>query len=322
MSQSDRSGQFATVVLLLVAIPLAVIWIWDISAKHALNTQDTNATTREYAKDAEQDIQRTSVASDPIVMTKCIQKIVEATEESKRAVKDLQAQKEMADWAFWMLMASIGTGAITGIGVWFVRDTLKATRESIEVVAKANEIARDGFFNEQRPWINVDVSEVVQIEVQENCIIFVATIDLQNIGNSPAFNVWYDFDVTIFPHKIRDENNPSGDVSPKSFPRLCSMIFPGKKLTTVQRFHSSIERAVFEESKWIIPRIPVSYEGFFVVFYSVNGLEYRQFTSIEFSLRIQAAADEMPPNSWVKRKATGKITLTHNGLKVGQKKQN
>ncbi|MGB1236285.1 MAG: hypothetical protein ACPG5U_11190, partial [Planktomarina sp.] len=56
-------------------------------------------------------------------------RVIEATNEHKRSEDDLNAQKNMARWALFMLLATIAMTLVTIFGVYYVWRTLAVTRE-------------------------------------------------------------------------------------------------------------------------------------------------------------------------------------------------
>ncbi|MCQ8185168.1 hypothetical protein NOG11_07155 [Parvularcula sp. BGMRC 0090] len=71
----------------------------------------------------------------------CLREAQDAYREEYRAYADLQAQQDVALWAF-VAVCFGGVGlALTGVGVWFIRDTLVATRETLSQARNTNEAA-------------------------------------------------------------------------------------------------------------------------------------------------------------------------------------
>lgn len=110
----------------------------------------------------------------------------------ERAEKDLNAQREMADWAESMLWTSVISIMTTAVGIFFVWRTLAEARATTRAAIEANELIR----NEQRPWVHMSVSDVHHITVHELAldeagdndheIWFSATVILKNSGKTPA----------------------------------------------------------------------------------------------------------------------------------------
>lgn len=87
---------------------------------------------------------------DAARVVECVTEAVEASYSQSEARRDLEAQQDMARWAFWMLVASVLTFGITAVGVVYVRRTLDATLEAVEdagrgtdKMAESNRIARE-----------------------------------------------------------------------------------------------------------------------------------------------------------------------------------
>lgn len=108
-----------------------------------------------------------------------------------RQENDLKAQREMADWAFLMVIISFFNTAITATGVWFVRETLRATQGMLVAPNSATKAAED-VVSETRRIGEAQVQAYVA-PVKGEClwrdnkpsrlILFFA-----NSGQSPALN--------------------------------------------------------------------------------------------------------------------------------------
>jgi CHASE3 domain sensor protein len=55
--------------------------------------------------------------------------VVETANEHERAEDDLNAQRNMAKWALFMLLATVAMAITTVFGVYYVWRTLNATQE-------------------------------------------------------------------------------------------------------------------------------------------------------------------------------------------------
>lgn len=139
--------------------------------------------SRSYARHAEEDIERRCLGLDPTSSAKCIQDVIESTNESQRAEQDLIAQGDMALWAFWMLIITISMTAVTGLGVVFVWRTLIATQK-MAVDARAIGRAQVRAYISTTlvcSWANDDTSgKITGINFR---------IVQENVGASPAFDV-------------------------------------------------------------------------------------------------------------------------------------
>lgn len=97
-----------------------------------------------------------------------------------REEHDLQAQRDMAQWAKWMFIVSAAGVVATGLGVWFVRETL---RRQVEF-----------FVTERRAWLSIDVTVAPDWTFSDTEIQFVVTTKATNVGLSPAIQVHFHID--------------------------------------------------------------------------------------------------------------------------------
>jgi hypothetical protein len=74
---------------------------------------------------------------------------------------DLKAQREMAEWAWWMLLTSAAGVGITAIGVFFVAETLKAAIESNRLLGAA-------LTAEVAPFLSIKIIEDGKLELTKD----------------------------------------------------------------------------------------------------------------------------------------------------------
>jgi hypothetical protein len=120
--------------------------------------------------------------------------------EEWRDEKDLEAQQEMARWAWWMMVASFASVLVTGVGVWFVKHTLDATRAAVKEAEKgtkaaadavaatreANNLLRDSAAKELRAYISVEPGGINQLIGRRESMGHVVVC---NVGKLPARDV-------------------------------------------------------------------------------------------------------------------------------------
>lgn len=104
-----------------------------------------------------------------------------------RQERDLEAQRDMARWALWM-MAFAGVGVVvTTAGVIYVAMTLNATREAVAEAQNANKIASQLAEAEVRPRIIIGHRDEMEATLNETGHVgFQITITFPNVGKSPA----------------------------------------------------------------------------------------------------------------------------------------
>jgi hypothetical protein len=127
--------------------------------------------------------------------------IVEAPEidgkcnpECQRAIKDLEAQTDMAFWAMAMFWTSLSTAIVTAVGVYYVARTLGASvaaanagLEAAEAATAANELHRQAIIAQQRAWIVVrNIDPIDGLNWHGSLIRIGFQINLENIGTTVA----------------------------------------------------------------------------------------------------------------------------------------
>lgn len=136
---------------------------------------------------------------------KCIEDEIEAYRSAYDGSEDLRAQKEMANWAKWLLILTAFTSWVSLLAVVYVARTFGATNDTLDEARNANQIMRD----EQRPWLHVEIDEITEYEVQYHDmdrkdsatgIYFEVPFKIRNTGTSPAHNV----SVSVAAHSIQD----------------------------------------------------------------------------------------------------------------------
>jgi hypothetical protein len=124
--------------------------------------------------------------------SECISEVTRASYENERAERELIAQREMADWAWWALVISGLQFLATIITIGFIKLTLEATLEAVtdtgratDAMLEANQIARQGSKIQLRPYLAGEgavVSEVTGNDGDFDQIVF----KISNKGVTPA----------------------------------------------------------------------------------------------------------------------------------------
>lgn len=200
-----RLGQ---IVAGAVAAALAVALIWNISAYQAQSTLEARYRAQEHAAGAEGRIARSCVNLQATALVECVAEQVEATREEQRAEYDLSAQNRMAEWAFWVMVMGALTTGLTAIALYFVSETLTATRaavedtgEATEAMKAANEIAQGAIVAAQaaneiareadRAWVQIGFQGGGDLLPEsETKLLWLTKVQLQNVGRAPAFSVY------------------------------------------------------------------------------------------------------------------------------------
>jgi HAMP domain-containing protein len=186
MSDRDRRGFRTAVAALFAAILLClfVLWIFQTGASTAISRYEKERHAGNYAAQAEQEIRDRCLLLDPSRSAECIREIIQATHEHERAESDLVAQSDMALWAFWMTIVSAGALTATGLGVYWVRETLVETRKAVKAADDAVAVTRDIGKRQLRAYITVIAESIAISPGQVKVNLFG-----KNTGQTPALNV-------------------------------------------------------------------------------------------------------------------------------------
>ena len=133
-----------------------------------------------HHENATKHIESTCITFKGSRLLECIETAIKTSGEYQRAQKDLNAQSEMAQWAFALLVLSaLGIG-ISGIGVYYVRDTLIATADAVQVANSTNKITEETAKNQLRAYVTFDGGNINLREGGRfSCTVF-------NHGTTPA----------------------------------------------------------------------------------------------------------------------------------------
>ncbi|MGV8834010.1 MAG: hypothetical protein ACOH2N_18735 [Devosia sp.] len=138
MSKRNRSRQFAVVTVVTGATIFTLVGflIWDAAASYTSNSLQAERYSDRYSANTKQEI---SAACPAPASAECIVQIIEATHENQRAEADLNAQRDMAKWAFLLLIISTVGTLIGGFGLFWIRETLGATRKGNKINRRIGE---------------------------------------------------------------------------------------------------------------------------------------------------------------------------------------
>jgi hypothetical protein len=134
--------------------------------------------TEKYAADCLKDFKPISTWAN------CIIKSIDANRTAQRANQDLKAQQEMAEWAYALLLLSIGGLVISGCGLIALFVSLSQTRTVIKDTREIGEAQVRAYLSA----IECEVSELKLSNVNGDMGVAVEIL-INNSGQSPAFDV-------------------------------------------------------------------------------------------------------------------------------------
>jgi hypothetical protein len=223
MPDSDRSKRDQTVAGAFCAIALlgTVFLAYNIGSSQGTHQGAQQEAARQYSQNAYQDALRACAGGEEAAAIECIREAVISSEEQSNSRQDLQAQQDMADWAFWMLIATCFTLGVTALGVWFVKRTLDATLQAVEdtgrateEMRKANAIAQKMGEIQVRAYLSIEKVEI-GFNQSGNLLLHV---QVRNSGNSPAKLVRFVGDI--------EPRGPDGTMGGKGAKKFGVQSFP------------------------------------------------------------------------------------------------
>lgn len=137
-----------------------------------------------------------------------------------REEQDLYAQRQMAKWAFWMLVVTAMGVAVTGLGVWLIGRTLKSTEDGLTIMratlreAEQATDAAKGAVDVTRDIGRKQVRAYVSLESGSYSMDDKAlrmNLTFRNHGQSPARDVWFEGRIRYFASsesKMGDDDLP------------------------------------------------------------------------------------------------------------------
>jgi hypothetical protein len=141
-------------------------------------------------------------------LTLCLDSAVSANAETSEPDYDLQAQQEMAEWAFAMWWTSLFGAAITAVGVVYVARTLRAALD-------ANRGFKESAERQLRPYVVFETVELTQplttrVHIQPRW---------KNSGQTPTRNARVNWGVRIGKDRLpADFDYPEGNVAEETAP--------------------------------------------------------------------------------------------------------
>lgn len=133
-NRHDTIVAFAVVVCLLI---VGLIGWYEGFQKGQESHQGYSAQS--YQDQADRQIAETCSSFTGTAMGECVAEAIRSAREQQRAEEDLDAQQQMAEWAKWMLIATVVMAAVTLFGVVFVWQTLVATQDMARDARKIGE---------------------------------------------------------------------------------------------------------------------------------------------------------------------------------------
>jgi hypothetical protein len=121
-----------------------------------------------------------------------------ATAAELREIRDLKAQEDMANWAFWMLIASTVGSLLTIVGLVFVWKTLHHTRRAADSAGDSVTDSRKAAANQLRAYVGPRAVNYT-FDLSGG---FGVGIEITNFGQTPAFRFRHIAGINYLPYPL------------------------------------------------------------------------------------------------------------------------
>ncbi|MDU8945580.1 hypothetical protein [Ovoidimarina sediminis] len=200
----------------------------------------------EYAKRAEERIAVICRDLVGVQQAACAAEIADRQREKHDSERDLNAQRYMAFWAFWMVVASTIAAFATLVGLILLQRTWRETKRTADV-------AQSAFLMSERPHLFIGevqpmaplFSDYPNRVINPDLEFFDVRYDVQNHGKTPAIIKALEASVRILPNLDGTPEFSSGEQSP------FEMIVAAERARTASQF---MRRAITEEDAHLISR--------------------------------------------------------------------
>ncbi len=186
MHDSFRNGTFALGLVAAVILAALFTAVWQSSAIYHHRSAQAEYKAQGYASDRDAEIEDICGRMALGNAIECIREKIQATQESQRAQDDLKAQQEMADWAFWMIVASVAAVVVTATGVVYVAATLGQTRKGVQAAVDVVDVTREMNQRQMRAYVGIVKGEA-SLDKTTGKLHYRVTIE--NTGQTPAHNL-------------------------------------------------------------------------------------------------------------------------------------
>ncbi|MBE1706260.1 hypothetical protein HKB47_11565 [Mesorhizobium japonicum] len=201
----------ANVMLTLAAVTVLIFMIGIVSAMILEEYAKVRGAYAVYQARSEQDrhdaqkaIAQSCFGMDRPTFVQCVSDKIEVYDRSQDNNQDLQAQKDMAFWAFCTFLTSCGSLAITGVGIYYVRNTLLSSIEATN--------------RELRAYLSVSPDGINPLQIRP---MVIGHVSVKNVGQAIAKDVHLMVRMTISQNRdlsgfevSKAESKPTGSIAP------------------------------------------------------------------------------------------------------------
>jgi len=201
------------------------------------------ANSRQEAERKKQFKERCDSITAVVELRRCFEQQIDSSWDTQKDQEDLYAQKQMADWAWWMVILTMAIGVpsicLTGFGIWLVylnlREAQHITIEAIkhtQVAEQTARIAERQLVVGQRPWVSAHIGIESAVTIKDGEFIVEVIVRMKNYGQSPAISVDVNLEVVPMIHNaIREKDRIVNDIKKRPRKNLGQKIFPTDTFT-------------------------------------------------------------------------------------------
>lgn len=141
VNPKDRSiaAVFAVVIWLIFAM------IGFFLGEDFGRSQNAKANTEQHLVDAAARIKEICFLDNNPDVQGCIEGAMRNARELLLADHDLAAQRNMAEWAKWLLIVTVASAFVTGVGIWLVWRTLLATQQMTTITREIGRLENQAY---------------------------------------------------------------------------------------------------------------------------------------------------------------------------------
>ena len=234
-------GASALTAAALIAAWFALLEYWSYQRQHAYQS----ARAAQHNEYSTKDIVRKCLDEGDPTFSKgifCLSEAINSAGEAQYTKYDLQAQQDMAEFAYGLLWISLFGLIVTAFGVALVIGTLRAA-------LGANTIAKQTGEAQIRAYVSVRPDFISSFDSGRYVW---ARYEIKNTGDSPAFKVRHNGRIDLFPPTLQ----PGFTMPPINVPETSgASIFPGAHLIgriAASRTFTPRERVLIRQGKLVI----------------------------------------------------------------------
>jgi len=171
---------FAALIMLTVGL--------SIGESLGYHEAQSDGYAAQYPNETDQRVEKCFDQVDIARAKECAQEEITASRDDQRSEQDLGAQRQMAKWAYWLLLFTVAQSLLGVLGFGALLITIKQGRD-------ANDISREGVRNQSRAYLAVSGVEIeepdwYQLEIKDvgpkSTLCSTLTLTLANNGETPA----------------------------------------------------------------------------------------------------------------------------------------